>query len=232
MTHPFLRFVIHFIYTPWIYCACFSNTYLFRFNWYIYHFQLSLLSWVCGIQIINHHIHIYKKEWKKKHTNTQKNPFLQLQLTQQKQTAQQRHGKENVHPVATGNWGCGKSTNGDVQLKLVIQWMAASVAGVPELLYYTAGNEKLTKVYTNLFYSYLVNACDFLICINVTIKICSWIQCVVSYWIEIGLSVNWHRQHWLMLRIYLSRLPNIRSGGKNVSSKNWLVYINVKFIYI
>lgn len=51
-----------------------------------------------------------------------------------------------MRPVATGNWGCGKSSNGDVQLKLVIQWMAASVAGLPEMLYYTAGNEKLTKV--------------------------------------------------------------------------------------
>lgn len=49
-------------------------------------------------------------------------------------------------PVATGNWGCGNSLKGDVQLKLVIQWMAASVSGIPLLLYYTSGNEKLTKV--------------------------------------------------------------------------------------
>lgn len=35
---------------------------------------------------------------------------------------------------------------GDVQLKLVIQWMAASVAGLPVLVYYTAGHEMLTKV--------------------------------------------------------------------------------------
>lgn len=57
-----------------------------------------------------------------------------------------RLGKNGVRPVATGNWGCGRTLNGDVQLKMVIQWMAASVTGLPVLMYYTAGNEKLTKV--------------------------------------------------------------------------------------
>lgn len=51
-----------------------------------------------------------------------------------------------MKPVATGNWGCGNACRGDVQLKLVIQWMAASVAGLPVLVYYTAGHEKLAKV--------------------------------------------------------------------------------------
>lgn len=55
-------------------------------------------------------------------------------------------GKIGCRPVATGNWGCGNSLKGDVQLKLVIQWMAASVSGIPLLLYYTSGDEKLTKV--------------------------------------------------------------------------------------
>lgn len=58
------------------------------------------------------------------------------------------HKKDGIAPVATGNWGCGSSSHGDVQLKLVIQWMAASLAGLPVLIYYTSGHEKLAKVKT------------------------------------------------------------------------------------
>jgi len=54
-------------------------------------------------------------------------------------------GSNSVRPVATGNWGCGR-LRGDPQLKLLIQWMAASVAGSPCLQYYTCANEKLGKV--------------------------------------------------------------------------------------
>lgn len=54
--------------------------------------------------------------------------------------------KDGIAPVATGNWGCGSSSRGDVQLKLVIQWMAASLAGLPVLVYYTSGHAKLAKV--------------------------------------------------------------------------------------
>ncbi|XP_043667791.1 uncharacterized protein LOC122628947 isoform X1 [Vespula pensylvanica] len=50
--------------------------------------------------------------------------------------------------VATGNWGCGSRLRGDPQLKLVIQWLAASLAGVPRLIYYTAGNCSLSKLDT------------------------------------------------------------------------------------
>ncbi|XP_059049225.1 uncharacterized protein LOC131844374 [Achroia grisella] len=50
--------------------------------------------------------------------------------------------------VATGNWGCGKRQRGHPQLKLLLQWLGASVAGVPALLYYTFGNEKLFKLDT------------------------------------------------------------------------------------
>ncbi|XP_076282609.1 uncharacterized protein LOC143210048 isoform X2 [Lasioglossum baleicum] len=50
--------------------------------------------------------------------------------------------------VVTGNWGCGSRLKGDPQLKLVIQWLAASLAGVPKLIYYTAGNPKLSKLDT------------------------------------------------------------------------------------
>ncbi|XP_039765782.1 uncharacterized protein LOC120637822 isoform X2 [Pararge aegeria] len=51
-------------------------------------------------------------------------------------------------PVATGNWGCGRRQHGQPQLKLLLQWLAASVAGVPALIYYTFGNEKLFKLDT------------------------------------------------------------------------------------
>lgn len=62
----------------------------------------------------------------------------------------QKHGRRSssLRPIATGNWGCGSTGMGDVQLKLVIQWMAASVAGLPVLVYYTAGHEMLTKLDT------------------------------------------------------------------------------------
>lgn len=54
--------------------------------------------------------------------------------------------KDGIAPVASGNWGCGQSSQGNVQLKLVIQWMAASLAGLPVLIYNTCGHEKLAKV--------------------------------------------------------------------------------------
>lgn len=54
--------------------------------------------------------------------------------------------KDGIAPVATGNWGCGSTLQGDVQLKLVIQWMSASLAGLPILIYNTSGHEKLAKV--------------------------------------------------------------------------------------
>lgn len=57
--------------------------------------------------------------------------------------------KDGVAAVATGNWGCGQTSQGDVQLKLVIQWMAASLAGLPVLIYNTSGHEKLAKVTQN-----------------------------------------------------------------------------------
>ncbi|XP_031787310.1 uncharacterized protein LOC100122895 isoform X3 [Nasonia vitripennis] len=51
-------------------------------------------------------------------------------------------------PVATGNWGCGSRLKGDPQLKLVIQWLAASLSGAPRLIYYTFGHSTLTKLDT------------------------------------------------------------------------------------
>lgn len=35
---------------------------------------------------------------------------------------------EEISTVTTGNWGCGVF-GGDLQLKIIIQWLAASLAG-------------------------------------------------------------------------------------------------------
>lgn len=53
-----------------------------------------------------------------------------------------------MRAVATGNWGCGERSMGDPQLKLIIQWLAASVANVPVLVYYTCSHESLSKLDT------------------------------------------------------------------------------------
>lgn len=42
--------------------------------------------------------------------------------------------------IATGNWGCG-AFGGDVELKSVLQWLAASQASRPFVLYFTFGEE-------------------------------------------------------------------------------------------
>lgn len=52
-----------------------------------------------------------------------------------------------IRPVATGSYGCG-SQLGDAQFKVIIQWLAASVANVPILIYYTCSNESLSKLDT------------------------------------------------------------------------------------
>ncbi|XP_030751108.1 uncharacterized protein LOC115878685 [Sitophilus oryzae] len=56
--------------------------------------------------------------------------------------------KNGTRAITTGNWGCGTSRKGDVQLKVVIQWMAASVAGAPSLIYYTYKHQQLAKLDT------------------------------------------------------------------------------------
>ncbi|XP_063903078.1 uncharacterized protein LOC135122663 isoform X2 [Zophobas morio] len=59
-----------------------------------------------------------------------------------------RKQSNGLKSVSTGNWGCGSSKCGDVQLKVIIQWLAASVAGIPSLRYYTYGHPKLAKLDT------------------------------------------------------------------------------------
>lgn len=47
--------------------------------------------------------------------------------------------------IATGNWGCG-AFGGDPELKVAIQWLAASQALRPFILYYTFGLKELQKL--------------------------------------------------------------------------------------
>jgi hypothetical protein len=71
--------------------------------------------------------------------------------------ANQGQSASGIRAIATGNWGCGSSHVGDPQLKLVIQWLAASAAGVPCLYYYTCGHHRLLKVRFNQIMSYFWN---------------------------------------------------------------------------
>ncbi|KAJ8985511.1 hypothetical protein NQ317_015055 [Molorchus minor] len=75
---------------------------------------------------------------------------VKLSLPQSKKLSQisSQKSKDGLKPVLTGNWGCGSSRKGDVQLKVIIQWLAASVAGVPAVIYYTCGHQQLVKLDT------------------------------------------------------------------------------------
>ncbi|CAG9771985.1 unnamed protein product [Ceutorhynchus assimilis] len=80
---------------------------------------------------------------------------LSLELARQKHrlaaqliSAISPNTSNGIRPIATGNWGCGASRKGDVQLKVVVQWMAASVAGAPRLVYYTHKHQQLAKLDT------------------------------------------------------------------------------------
>lgn len=53
--------------------------------------------------------------------------------------------ESRVRPVATGNWGC-RVFRGDPELKAVIQWIAASAAGCPVVVYHTFGDRRLSRV--------------------------------------------------------------------------------------
>jgi len=52
-------------------------------------------------------------------------------------------------PLCTGNWGCG-AFGGCVQLKAVVQWLAASRARRPSLRYLTFGDASLARALTTL----------------------------------------------------------------------------------
>jgi len=50
---------------------------------------------------------------------------------------------DNKAPVASGNWGCG-AFGGNIELKTLIQWMAATMAGRP-LHYHTFSSKELAE---------------------------------------------------------------------------------------
>lgn len=58
-------------------------------------------------------------------------------------------GEPRVRPVATGNWGCGVF-RGDPELKALIQWVAASAAGCPVVVYHTFGDRRMSRVSSTL----------------------------------------------------------------------------------
>lgn len=80
--------------------------------------------------------------------------FFNFQASMLSGVANQGESASGIRSIATGNWGCGSSQVGDPQLKLVVQWLAASVAGVPCLYYYTCGHHRLLKVRHNQTMSY------------------------------------------------------------------------------
>ncbi|XP_031494777.1 poly(ADP-ribose) glycohydrolase 1-like isoform X4 [Nymphaea colorata] len=60
------------------------------------------------------------------------------------ESSQVSHGKESIG-IATGNWGCG-AFGGDPELKCMIQWLAASQARRPFVLYYTFAEPTLQRL--------------------------------------------------------------------------------------
>ena len=59
--------------------------------------------------------------------------------------------KNTLRPVATGNWGCG-AFKGDPQLKALLQWMAISSVGRPEMKYCTFKDARMEQVSNKRFY--------------------------------------------------------------------------------
>ena len=59
------------------------------------------------------------------------------------------NAEPRVRPIATGNWGCGVF-RGDPELKALIQWVAASAAGCPVIVYHTFGDRRLLRVSVGL----------------------------------------------------------------------------------
>lgn len=57
--------------------------------------------------------------------------------------------KENLAPVATGNWGCG-AFQGSTSLKALLQLMACAAAG-RNLVYYTFGDEDFRDKFYNIY---------------------------------------------------------------------------------
>ena len=77
--------------------------------------------------------------------------------------------------IATGTWGCG-AFNGDVELKALIQWIAASVSG-RTMHYFPFDNEKVLQILPRLaagLVAQKVTAGALLACL--TREACHWVQ--------------------------------------------------------
>lgn len=66
-------------------------------------------------------------------------------------------GESRVRPVATGNWGCGVF-KGDPELKAIIQWVAASAAGCPVVVYHTFGDRRMSRVSCKIAFFFFLHS--------------------------------------------------------------------------
>ncbi|KAK6138602.1 hypothetical protein DH2020_027655 [Rehmannia glutinosa] len=87
----------------------------------------------------------YGPEYLLRETNKAFCGFLDQNKHQQYQMPFEENNDEGEIGVATGNWGCG-AFGGDPEVKVVIQWLAASQALRPFMLYYTFSLEPLQKL--------------------------------------------------------------------------------------
>ena len=81
--------------------------------------------------------------------------FLQPYITDRSQEGACPTGGDNswvfsldphkVRAIATGNWGCG-CFGGNAQFKALLQWIAASMAGCPALIYYTYNDPSVCQL--------------------------------------------------------------------------------------
>ena len=71
--------------------------------------------------------------------------LFQMSLPSQKVSQLSEFRSALLRPVVTGNWGCG-AFGGDPQLKAMLQWMAVSLSGRPELVYCTFHSRQLQMV--------------------------------------------------------------------------------------
>ncbi|XP_038050609.1 uncharacterized protein LOC119723809 isoform X2 [Patiria miniata] len=72
-------------------------------------------------------------------------PNLLRDIKRVEQERDEEVGPAGQRPISTGNWGCG-AFGGDPQLKSLIQWMTASHVGCPRMMYYSFGDERVSRL--------------------------------------------------------------------------------------
>ena len=88
-----------------------------------------------------------------------------------------------LRPIVTGNWGCGAFA-GDPQLKALLQWMAVSLSGRPEMVYCTFYSLQLRKVCVHMSACACVCVCV-CVCVHARSQSFSLIQ---QYFVALMLS--------------------------------------------